>query len=92
MKKMRIWENIARQLQEPISNEVDPLYGNTDADYRKSALKSKKEIEEELQAIGIDVEYIVTSVYPGLRRSTWVYNYKILEVKKRVWPIRISDF
>lgn len=43
--------------------------------------KKRREIELELNSKGIDVEYIVTSVYPDLKFGGWLHNYYIKESK-----------
>ncbi|MDQ0168754.1 hypothetical protein [Paenibacillus tundrae] len=94
--KMRIWENIrgfeieerkrilsGKKLE---ANECD--FGMWADDYEEEhrgqllrSLKSGDEIKEELRHMGVDVECIVTSFNPSLRRGFWLYNYYIEEVK-----------
>lgn len=42
----------------------------------------QKQISDELEDQGIDVEYIVTSAYNDLKRGAWLFNYYIEENKE----------
>lgn len=75
--KLRVWENITSMQKEPIPVVKNPLYEEEEDDFESSNEEAKKGIEQELAALGVDAEYIVTSFNRKLKKGMWVYNYYI---------------
>lgn len=76
--KVRMWENIMNNTN-PISDPLEEVFGTSpDKGIDKKMLK---EIEQELHQKGIDVEYVVTNVYPEMKKRMWMHNYCIVREK-----------
>jgi hypothetical protein len=81
---IRSWENM-RSIEISILREFYKINSNNHKKYQEDenirilmkCRRDMKEIEELFLAESTDVEYIVTTSYPKLKSSGWLYNYYI---------------